>query len=283
MSKIAAPLVKQGQSFEAVWCRHPDELPCGLRSAYAHQARGLLGIADAALPRKARMEKRKRAQCRDGRRERVDRAGRVHDNHRDLPLAGRVRVAQCDSVEGRGHDAHDALSMHIASRAFQLYPYKRHGDPSATAGWLDAIGRALGSPEAFEAIFGVLLCDGGVEFDGRAGMEGSCLEPKASRCRVFYCDATSSDQKSNAERNHEQLRRMLPKGRSDFDKLGTYDLVVCRGHVNSYPLASRAVKCPFDLLGGLLPEGLLDGLGLEGVPADKVVLKPDLMAHAAGF
>ena len=42
----------------------------------------------------------------------------------------------------------------------------------------------MGSREAFERVFGVLLVDRGVEFDDWAGMERSCLEVGARRCRV---------------------------------------------------------------------------------------------------
>ena len=102
----------------------------------------------------------------------------------------------------------------------------------------------------------------------------------ARRCRVFYCDAQESNQKSKAERNHEQLRRILPKGRSDFDALSAYDVAVCCSHVNSYRSAGRGGKCPFELLGDLLPRGVMDELGLERVEPDDVVLRPALVPHA---
>jgi hypothetical protein len=89
-----------------------------------------------------------------------------------------------------------------------------------------------------------------------------------------------TNQKSQAERNHEQLRRILPKGRSDFDALSAWDVAVCCSHVNSYPSAGRGNKCPFELLGGLLPQELLDGLGIVRVAPDEVILRPSLIAHA---
>ncbi len=77
----------------------------------------------------------------------------------------------------------------------------------------------------------------GVEFDDWEGMERSCLEEGKRRCRVFYCDAMSSNQKAQAERNHEQLRRILPKGRSGFDELGVCDVAACRRSLNENPRA----------------------------------------------
>ena len=124
------------------------------------------------------------------------------------------------------------------ARKFQLYLLKGHGRASETVECLDAIERATGSCEAFERVFGILLVDRGTEFDDWAGMEGSCLEPGRRRCRVFYCDATESNQKSACERNHEQLRRILPKGRTHMDELSAGDVALVCSHVNSYPLTS---------------------------------------------
>ena len=138
----------------------------------------------------------------------------------------------------------------------------------------------LGSPEAFEAIFGIILADRGVEFDDWAAMERSCLVEAERRCRVFYCDPMRSDQKAEAEKNHEELRRVLPKGRSNFDALDAVDVAAICSHVNSYPRPSREGRCPFDLAAPELPGELLGSLGIVKVPADDVLLRPALAAHA---
>lgn len=65
-----------------------------------------------------------------------------------------------------------------------------------------------------------------------------------------------SNQKSQAERNHEQLRRILPKGRSDFDALSNTDVALCCSHANSYPLATLGGKCAFEQVEGLVPKAL---------------------------
>lgn len=257
---------------------HAHELPVGVRSAYNYQAAGLLSTADIELPRKVRLRPRRKVRHRGS--GRVERHGRTHDDLLALRLEERVRVAQADSVVGLGTDAQDILSLHLVASCFQTYLPKTHGDSDATVRWLDAIERACGTREAFEAVFGIILCDRGIEFDDWAGMERSCLEPDKQRCRVFYCDPMESNQKSECERNHEQLRRILPKGRSHFDELTCYDVATCRSHVNSYPSAGRAGRCPFELAEGVLPQGLLDELGLARVPADQVTLRPGLVAHA---
>jgi IS30 family transposase len=278
MNELITPLVKQGQSFEAIWITHSDELPVGVRTAYNYQEAGILTTLNLDLPRKARCRPRKRAAA--VRRERIDRTGRTFSDFQALPLAEQVRVVQGDSVTGYAHNKRDLLSLHIVACAFQAYLPKEYASAAATIRCLDFIEQACGTREAFEAVFGIMLLDRGVEFDDWEGMERSCLEHGKKRCRVFYCDPMETNQKSECERNHEQLRRILPKGRSDFDKLSAFDVAVCCSHVNSYPLPRRNGRCAFSLVHGLLPQTVLDELGLKRVAPDNVILKPYLMAHA---
>lgn len=278
MDALVSPLVRKGHSFGAIWAAHGGELPVGPRTAYNYQAAGLLSTCDLELPRKVRYRPRKAPKASG--KPRVDRSGREYPDFQALPLADRARVAQVDSVVGMESNSRDLLSVMPVAAGFQMYLAKDHGSASAVVACFDALELAFGSPEAFEAALGVVLADRGVEFDDFEGMERSCLAPGARRCRVFYCDAMATNQKSECERNHEQLRRVLPKGRSDFDALGALDAAVLTSHVNSYPLAGRGGRCAFELAAGLLPRPLLDEMGWERVPSDEVVLAPSLLPHA---
>ena len=278
VNAVVAPLVRLGQSFEAICASHPD-LGVGVRTLYNYQELGILETSNAELPRKARVRPRKRKAGPRGR-ARVDRAGREFSDFCALPIEERARAVQGDSVEGRSGNAHDVLSLHLVARRFQLYLRKRRADAAATVAAVDRVERAMGSRAAFEAAFGVMLLDRGVEFDDWRGIERSLLEPGKRRCRVFYCDPQESNQKSQCERNHEQLRRILPKRRSDFDALTDADVALACSHVNSYPLATLGGLCPIESLGALVPPRALAALGVERVPADAVTLRPWLIRHA---
>lgn len=278
INSIVAPLVRQGHSFEAIVAERGGELGVCARTLYNWQELGILDTSDAELPRKARVRPRKRRSARG--RPRVDRSGREYGDFLALPAEERALVCQADSVEGRTGEAHDVLSLHLVARKVQLYLRKLHGDAADTVRRLDDVERAMGSRAAFSAAFGLVLADRGVEFDDFAGMEASCLEPGERRCRVYYCDPQESNQKSQAERNHEQLRRILPKGRTSMDALSDADVAECCSHVNSYPLASLGGLCPLDNLGALVPPRALARLGVRRVPAGEVVLRPSLMPHA---
>lgn len=275
---IVVPLVRQGQSFEAICIAHGEELGICPRTLYSWQERGILGTADIELPSKVRMRPRRRARPKG--RPRIDRSGREYADFLSLPLADKARAVQCDSVEGMRQDAHDILSMHLVARHFQLYLRKRHADPAATAAAVDRVEVAMGSRAAFEAAFGILLLDRGVEFDGFEGLERSVLEPGRRRCRVFWCDPRESNQKSECERNHEQLRRILPKRHVDMDALTDGDVALACSHVNSHPLAGMRDICPFGELGELVPAAALARLGVVRLPPDEVVLRPSLVRHA---
>lgn len=277
INAVVAPLVRQGHSFEAICAAHPELGVC-VRTLYNYQEAGILETSDFELPRKVRVRPRKRKRQKG--RPRVDRTGREYRDFLALPEEQRVRVVQGDSVEGRKTCSHDILSLHLVARRFQLYLRKDHASCAATVHALDRIERALGSRARFEAVFGVLLLDRGVEFDDFEALEDSCLEPGEKRCHVYYCDPQESNQKSQCERNHEQLRRILPKGRTDMDLLSDEDVGACCSHVNSYPLSSLGGISPIDNLGALLAPQTLAELGVFRLDPDEVVLKPSLMPHA---
>ena len=271
-------LVKQGWSIEAIYAEHGGEMPVGIRTCYTYIDKGFAGVSNIELPRKVRYKPRKKSK--EPGRDRVDRAGRAYDDFKALPIEEQVRVVQADSVIGFEHNVQSILTLHLVRHSFQLYLLQAGLAARFTVAAFDAIETYLGSPGAFEAVFGIVLADRGVEFDDWAGMERSCLKEGARRCRVYYCDPMRSDQKAEAEKNHEELRRVLPKGRSDFDALSAVDVAAVCSHVNSYPRPARKGRCPYDLAAPELPAELLGNLGIVRVPADDVLLRPALVAHA---
>ena len=278
MMERVRSLLAQGQSLEAIWEEHGDEMPVCVRTCYNYMHKGFMGASLIELPRQVRYRQRRKEPVPG--RDRVDRAGRTYDDFRALGLEDQARVVQADSVVGFQENAQRILSLHLVRHSFQLYLLQADGSAARTVAALDAIETYLGSPGAFEATFGIILADRGAEFDDWAGMERSCLAEGARRCRVFYCDPMSSNQKSQCEKNHQELRKILPKGRSDFDRLDQADVAAVCSHVNSYPRPSRNGARPYDLAVMELTAEFLDTIGVVRLQPDEVVLKPYLMAHA---
>lgn len=79
-----------------------------------------------------------------------------------------------------------------------------------------------------------------------------------------------SQQKGGCERNHVELRKLLPKGWGiSFDRLTGRDCAVLMSQLNSEPRPSLGGMCAIDMpLAALGADGreLLDALGVEKVP-----------------
>ena len=127
-------------------------------------------------------------------------------------------------------------------------------------------------------MFGLALCDRGAEFANAKRIE--CTRNGAKRLSLFYADPQQSQQKARAERCHEELRRILPKGRTDFDALTEADMARAMSHVNSYLRGSMDWTSPAEMARVLLGPDVLDAYGVEVIDPKQVNLTPSLVPHA---
>ena len=124
------------------------------------------------------------------------------------------------------------LTLYLRAFRFQLALLMPDKTAASTESALDMLERA--APRAFARLFPLLLTDNGAEFSDCAAIERSALDPAAGRCSVYYCDVRQSQQKGGCERNHVEVRKILPKGRGiSFDRLGGRDCAVLMSHLNS--------------------------------------------------
>ena len=84
-------------------------------------------------------------------------------------------------------------------------------------------------------MFRAVLTDNGAELSDEAAI-AALLGEGPGETRLFYCAPGRSDQKGACERNHVEIRKLLPKGRGlRFDRLVPADLSLAMSHVNSEP------------------------------------------------
>ena len=138
-----------------------------------------------------------------------------------------------------------------------------------------------GGTALFRRLFGLVLTDNGAEFSDPGAIErpASGGDP---RCRVYYCDARQSQQKGGCERNHVELRKLLPKGRGiDLDALDGRDMAELMSQLNSEPRRSLLGASPIALLKAAVPgsEGLLDALGVREVPYGELEMTPGALGR----
>ncbi|WP_165171272.1 IS30 family transposase [Adlercreutzia sp. ZJ242] len=191
-----------------------------------------------------------------------------------LAEAERAGACEMDTVIGRARDARCLLTLYLRPCKAQLALLLPRRAPSAVAAALGSLERSLGR-QLFERLFGVVLTGNGAEFSDTAGIEASALGGGA-RCRVYYCDVRQSQQKGACERNHVELRKMLPKRRGiSFDDLDERDCAFVMSHVNSQPRPSLMGLSPLQMLRAADPvacEALEAALGMEEVPFDELAL-----------
>jgi IS30 family transposase len=265
MLETVRPLIKErGQSISHVWAAHPGEFPCSERTFYRYVDLGLGEMKNLDLPSKCRYRPRTR---------RARSHFRVPEGHTfkdfcDLPEEERLATVELDCIEGPRSDRQVLLTMLFKRISFVLVFVLEAHTQACVHGALDALQSLL--EDDFPAAFPLLLADCGQEFQGRAAIE------RGARTRLYYCDPGRADQKGSIENCHRQIRRIVPKGHS-LDGLTRRDGMRIASHVNSMPRPALGGAAPFELAHHVLPKRLLEGLGLEHIAPDEVVLKPSLL------
>ena len=187
-----------------------------------------------------------------------------------------VMTVEQDCVEGLKTDNATLLTLHWKQLHTQIAMIMDKQDSEHVVNALDKIEQALGT-ELFKQCFPVILTDNGQEFTDIKGMEGSCFDRNIQRTKIFFCEPNRSDEKGSCERNHREMRKIIPKKVTSFEDFTQADIVLMMNHVNSYPRGILGGKCPYDISMKILPEDFFVLLGLEKIPTEEVIMKPKLL------
>lgn len=257
--------VARGLSPQQIALSRQAEVGASASTIYRWIERGYAGMSSLELRRKCGYKPRRHAAPP---RQTAHGAARSFAAFMGLPEEERAAACEMDTVVGLKSDRRCLLTLYLRAFKFQVALLMPDKTAASTGSALDMLERA--APKAFRRLFSLLLTDNGAEFADCAGIERSALDPSARRCTAYYCDARQSQQKGGCERNHVELRKILPKGRGiSFDRLGGRDCAVLMSQLNSEPRPSLGGMCAIDMLLAALGDdgrGLLDALGVEKVP-----------------
>ena len=271
---IVSPLVQKGQSLDHILETHGDELMISKSTLYRMLNSGILLARNIDLPRKVRFGiRKKRRPLKVDKRCRI---GRTYAEYLDyMERNGNPAVVELDSVEGR-QGGKVLLTVHFVKQELMLAFLRDANTSASVISVFDSLYRVLGH-ERFAALFPVCLTDNGSEFSDPVKLE---FDPETGlrRTRVFYCDPSASFQKGSAERNHVLIRYVLKKG-TPFDGMTQDDVNLLMGHINSYSRPGLGGRTPYDSFAFTYGTEVLDLLGVRRIPADDVMLKPDLMKN----
>ena len=266
--------LSRGLSPEQIATARSAEFKVSHSTIYRWIDKGVAGMSNMELRRKVGYKPRKKKAAG---KQTPHGPERSYDAFCALPEEQRARACEMDTVEGAKGDEACALTLFSRACKLQLCPWIASQTEEAVAGELDAIERALGSREAFEAAFGLVLTDNGSEFADPELIERSVFGGK--RCDVYYCDPRQSQQKGGCERNHVELRKLIPKGKGvSFDLLAPEDLSEAMSQLNSEPRPSLMGLAPIAVarlaLGEAAVSSLMGALGMREVPYAELDLTP---------
>lgn len=257
--------VARGLSPEQIALARAAEIGASASTIYRWIGRGYAGMSSLELRRRCGYKPRSHA---EPSRQTSHGAARSFAAFMELPGEERAAACEMDTVLGLKSDRRCLLTLYLRAFKFQIALPMPDKTAASTGSALDMLEKA--APKAFRRLFSLLLTDNGAEFADCAGIERSALDPSARRCSVYYCDARQSQQKGGCERNHVELRKILPKGRGiSFDGLAGRDCAVLMSHLNSEPRPSLGGMRAIDMLLAALGDdgrALLDALGVEKVP-----------------
>jgi len=209
-------------------------------------------------------------------------AARSHD--RFLALGDDCDGAwEMDTVMGRASDSACVLTLLHRPSRLQLVMPLASCSPAEVKRALGSLRGALG-PEGVRRAFAFVLTDNGPEFSDEAAI-AAALGERPGEVRLFYCDARRSDQKGACERNHVEVRKLLPKGRGgvSLEGIGAADCAVVMSQVNSQPRPVLGGLTPIAAFRAMLGDDagtLLDALGVEELAYEELMLSPEAVNRA---
>jgi IS30 family transposase len=185
---------------------------------------------------------------------------------------------EMDCVEGFGRNSKVLLTLYHRPSHLQIAVLLQEHTCDQV---IEALGyiRDTCDKELFEKLFYAAITDNGHEFEQEDDLE-KALFGHTDKVRLYYCDPRRSDQKAGCEKGHSELRQIIPKGRTDFDRLNPFDIAVMCSHANSSPRRSLCGLSPIDMFiaaYGDPGKSFLLALGIEKVDRDAITLKYEIL------
>lgn len=278
-------LTDKGQSVYAAMTNNPDKFSISLKTCYRYINSGLLSTKRHELPRACSMKPRSSKSV-EHKIDKQCRIGRMREDY--LKFIDRnpgLRVVQMDTVEGvKGGKT--LLTLMFNPFGFMLAFLLESKTSECVIEVFKEIRSKLksrygedGGREMFAKLFPVILTDNGTEFSNPAKIE---FDDDGSRLSfLFYCNPRASYEKAECERNHVEVRRVLPKGTryheaTSFNELTQDDVSLMMSHINSY-IRKGINGIPYDLFTNEYGVDIASLFGISRINPNDVILKPSLL------
>ena len=276
LDQLVSPLILKGQPLAHIVSKHKDELPISERTLYRYIESGILTIGNIDLRRKVgyRPRKKKKKDPTEGEINQDYRKNRTYTHFLEhLQKHPNINYVEMDTVVGKKGKGKRMLTMLFVKQSLMLIFLLKDGKADTVVNVFDWLTNTLGI-KTFRKLFPAILTDNGSEFKRSYELEHT-IEGML-RTKVFYCDPQASWQKPHIEKNHEYIRYVIPKGHS-LDSYSQDDFTLLASHINSTKRAMHGGSSPIELATSDEFTELFKVLGIREIPADDVILKPELL------
>ena len=267
--------LKKGLSPYQISIGRADQFNLSVSTIYRWVSRGYGGMSNFDLRKKVKYKKRKEN---PEKKPTAHGKSRSYESFLQLPIEIQESAWEMDTVEGMRSDKKSILTIYHRPSKFQFALLMTSKTIANVVGYFDIFENALGK-EGFSSLFRRILTDNGVEFSDYISIEKSIQAGK--RSKIYYCDVRESQQKGACEKNHVELRKILPKRQKiSFDMLDNFDMRHLRSHLNSQPRDSLGGKTAiqmFKFITGETGERILEMLGIEEVNYENLDLRPEMI------
>lgn len=192
----------------------------------------------------------------------------------ELDQDTRDSACEMDTVIGYKRNKQCILTLFLRSCKLQICILLPNKSCESVARALDALEEYCGEV-LYKKLFGIILTDNGIEFSNYNLLEKSTHE-FGPRSKIYYCDVRASNQKAMCEKNHTEIRKIIPKrSKIDFDEFDNYDIAYINSHINSQPRKSLGGHSPIQLfkkMFGAIAKEFLHLLGIHEIPKEKLNL-----------
>ena len=267
--------VKKGKSIYSILLNHP-EIKSSERTIYRYIENKYLSITNLDLRNKVKMKPRKNYNTKNKNNDdKKVRINRTYDDYiqfiADNPS---IHGAQLDLVFGKQEEKVCLLNLIFPSINFMISYKLPNKEANTIVETINNIEKLIGY-DNFVRLFPYILTDRGSEFIKANEIETSHINGK-QRTRLFYCDAYTSSQKAQIERNQEFIRYYFPQGESILDLTQEMtDLMV--SHINSYPREAKNNYSPIQLFKIIYGDDLLEKLNIKNIKFDDIILNKKLL------
>ncbi len=264
--------IRMGQSVEHII--HSNDLPISTSTIYNYLNRGYLSANKAQTHRMMRLHIKHHKvaynsimlkKLKEGRN--YEDFVKYYEEHPDLIYT------QMDTLEGVKGGKY-VLSLKVIAVQFQFYFLIDNKEAKTIVNKLNEIQHLIGI-DNYKKIFGTILTDNGTEF---TDINGMIFDPDTGEIRtdLYFCQPLQTGQKGSCEKTHELFRYVIPKGKP-FDPYSPDKFTLITSHVNSYKRRSTEFSTPYEKFSVFFGTEILDKLGVELIPPNEVLLKPELI------